>query len=206
MIIDTAIQGSDEWLQSRAGVITASSFTKVMSKGRGSAPSKTRETYMIEKATETLTGNAITGGFKSDAMQRGNDMEGEAREYYQMLSGGSVDEVGLIYLNELKRIGASVDGLVGDEGLVEIKCPSLAVHVRYLMDGVMPAAYLKQVQGQMWVTGRKWCDFISYAPDSHKMNFMIRVERDEEFIKTISKSVYAFIGDLDVLTEKLREL
>ena len=206
MIIDTATQGSDAWLQARSEVITASNLTKVMSKGRGSAPSKTREGYMIEKATEILTGKAVTGGFKSDAMQYGNDTEAEARDFYQMISGNPVEEVGLIYLNELKRIGASVDGLVGADGLVEIKCPTLPVHVRYLLDGTMPAAYVKQVQGQMWVTGRAWCDFISYNPASHKMGFLIRVERDEEFIKSISDAVYAFIGDLDVLTEKLRAL
>jgi len=206
MIIDTATQGSESWLQSRAGVVTASCYSKVMSKGRGSAPSKTRETYMIEKATEILTGKAIVGGFKSDAMQHGNDTEDEARKFYQMISGNTVEEVGLIYLDELRRVGASVDGLVGGEGLVEIKCPTLPVHVRYLMAGVMPAEYIKQVQGQMWVTDRQWCDFISYNADSHKMGFLIRVERDEEFIKTISTAVCSFIDDLEVLVETLRKL
>ena len=206
MIIDTAAQGTPEWLQARAGVITASNLSKVTSKGRGSAPSLTRETYMIEKATEILTGKPIAEGYKSDAMQRGNDMESEAREYYEMISRNPVEQIGLCYLNELKRIGASVDGLVGDEGLVEIKCPSLAVHVRYLMAGAMPADYVKQVQGQMWITGRAWCDFISYNPDSHKMNFKIRVDRDDEIIKTLEAETYKFIGELDGLVEKLRAM
>ena len=206
MIVDNSPQGTPEWLQARATVITASNFTKVMSKGRGSAPSKTRLTYMIEKATEVLTGNPVSNGFQDDAMKRGNELEPDARQFYTMLSGNPVDESGLIYLNELKRIGASVDGLVGDDGLVEIKCPSLGVHVGYLLDGVMPAAYVKQVQGQMWITGRAWCDFISYNPDSHKMGFLFHMKRDEEIIKSISDAVYAFIGDLDVLTEKLRTL
>jgi len=206
MIVDNSPQGTPEWLQARATVITASNLTKVMSKGRGSAPSKTRLTYMIEKATEILTGNPVSNGFQNDAMKRGNELEPDARQFYTMLSGNAVEESGLIYLNELKRIGASVDGLVGDDGLVEIKCPNLNTHVNYLLDGVMPAQYVKQVQGQMWVTDRKWCDFISYCPESHKMGFMIRVERDDEFIKTISTAVYAFIGELDALVEKLEKL
>jgi len=206
MIVDNSPQGSPEWLQARATVITASNLTKVMSKGRGSAPSKTRMTYMIEKATEILTGNAVSNGFQNDAMRRGNELEPDARQFYTMLTGELVEESGLIYLNELKRIGASVDGLVQDDGLVEIKCPNLSTHVNYLLDGVMPAAYVKQIQGQMWVTGRKWCDFISYHPDAWKMGFLIRVDRDEEIIKTINDAVYAFIGELDVLVEKLRDL
>ena len=206
MIVDNSPQGSPEWLQARATVITASNFTKVMSKGRGSAPSKTRLTYMIEKATEKLTGNPVSNGFQNDAMKRGNELEPDARQFYTMLTGNSVNESGLIYLNELKRIGASVDGLIGDDGLVEIKCPNLNTHVNYLLDGVMPAAYVKQVQGQMWITGRAWCDFISYNPDSHKMGFLIRVERDEAIIKSIHDAVYNFIGELDVLTKKLEQL
>ncbi len=206
MIVDNNEQGAELWLQARSGVITASNFTKVMSKGRGSTPSKTRMTYMIEKATEILTGNPVSNGFQNDAMKRGNELEPDARQFYTMLTGGSVEESGLIYLNELKKIGASVDGLVGEDGLVEIKCPSLAVHVGYLLDGTLPAAYVKQVQGQLWITGRAWCDFISYNPDSHKMGFLIRVERDEETIKSIKESVYAFIGDLDVLVEKMRAM
>ena len=206
MIVSSAPQQSEQWFADRAGVITASNFSKVMSKGRGSSPSKTRFTYMKEKANEVLSGKPNMNGFQNDAMRRGNELEPDARQFYTMLSGNQVEESGLIYLNELKRIGASVDGLVGQDGLVEIKAPSLGVHMGYIMDGVMPPAYIKQIQGQMWVTGRKHCDFISYNPDAWKMGFLIRVKRDEEFIKSISDAVYAFIGDLDVLTEKLRAL
>jgi len=141
---------------------------------------------MVEKATEILTGNPVANLFMNDAMRRGSELEPEARQFYTMLTRNPVEESGLIYLNELKRIGASVDGLVDVEGLVEIKCPSLTVHVDYLLDGVMPAQYVKQVQGQMWVTGRKWCDFLSYNPDSHKMGFLFHVERDDVIIKSIS--------------------
>ena len=206
MIVSSAPQQSEQWFADRAGVITASNFSKVMSNGRGNSPSKTRFSYMKEKANEILSGTPNINGFQNDAMRRGNELEPDARKFYTMLSGNDVEESGLIYLNELKRIGASVDGLVGRDGLVEIKAPSLGVHMDYIIDGVMPTAYIKQIQGQMWVTGRKHCDFISYHPDAWKMGFLIRVERDDDFIKTISDAVYSFIGDLAVLTEKLRAL
>jgi len=206
MIVDTAEQGTQEWLNARAKVITASNFAKVMSKGRGSSPSKTRMSYMIEKATEHLTGNPVSNGYLNDAMRRGTELEPEARNYYTILTGNQVQQSGLIYLDETKHIGASVDGLVGDDGLVEIKCPNLATHVNYLLDGVVPAAYVKQVQGQMWVTGRKWCDFFSYHPESHKIGFLFHAKRDEEIIESIKSATYQFIGEMDVLIEKMREM
>ena len=155
MIIDESPQGSDEWLLARAGVVTASNMGKVLSKGRGSKPSLTRLGYMRELATEVITGNAIQEGFKSQWMERGNEQEAESRDYYQMVSGNQVDEVGLIYLDETKRIGASVDGLVGDDGLFEVKNPKLSNHIGYLLDGVMPSTYKPQCQMQMFVTGRR---------------------------------------------------
>jgi len=206
MIISPYEQGTDEWLLDRAPVVTTSCFSNATSKGRGKAPSKTKLDYMKEKANAIITQKLPVGGYKNAAMQRGNDLEPEAREYYSMLKSASVEQSGLIYLNELKRIGASVDGLVGDDGLVEIKCPNLNTHIDYLTDGVMPSTYIKQVQGQMWVTGRKWCDFISYHPDAFKMAFVIRVARDEEYIKELSNGIYAFIGELDVMVEKFRSM
>jgi putative phage-type endonuclease len=204
MIVDNAPQGTPEWLQARAGVITASAFSTCLM----GLKTKGRRDYMIDKATEIITGNPVGGGYQSPAMRRGNELEPDARGYYTILTGNPVAESGLIYLNELKRIGASVDGLVGEEGLVEFKCPQLNTHVNYMFDNVMPLAYYNQVQGQMWVTGpkRQWCDFVSYHPESHKMAFIIRVPRDEGHIKRISDAVYGFIGDMDVLTEQMRKL
>ena len=206
MIIDTAQQNTDEWFHARSGVVTASNFAKVMSKGRGKAPSLTRMGYMRKLATEIITERPVTEDFKSKWMEGGNEREAESREYYTIVSKNTVDQVGLIYLNELKRIGASVDGLIGGDGQQELKNPKLVTHVGYLLDDVLPATYKKQVQGQLWVTGREWCDFASYHPDSHKMIFIKRVERDDDFIKEISEAVYQFIGELDVLVEKMRTL
>jgi len=206
MIIDKNEQGSELWHVARAGVVTASNMSKLLSKGRGSKPSLTRIGYMRELATEIITGNAIQEGFKSQWMERGNEQEAESRDYYQMLSGNAVEEVGLIYLDEAKRIGASVDGLVGDDGLFEVKNPKLSNHIGYLLDGTMPPVYKAQCQMQMFVTGRHWVDFCSYHPESHKMLFIFHEERDDEYINNLKSEAYKFIGQLDVLVEKLRAL
>lgn len=201
-LIDLSKQGTPAWLQARAGVITASAMGCCLM----GAKTKGRSDYMINLATEIINGKALPGGYVNAAMRRGNELEPFARKYYTLLTRNKVEESGLRYLNELKRIGASVDGLVGDEGLIEIKCPNLNTHVNYMLKNVMPNSYISQVQGQMWVTGRKWCDFMSYHPDSHKMAWIIRVMRDEAYIKSLSTAVYGFIGELDVLIEKMRKL
>jgi putative phage-type endonuclease len=202
MLVDSAPQGTPEWRQARASVITASGMGYCMM----GVTTKGRADYMIGLATEILTGNPIPQGYYGPYMKVGNELEPAARKYYTILTGRSVVQTGLIYLNELKRIGASVDGLVVDDGLVEIKCTKLNTHVNYMFANVMPTGYINQVQGQMWVTGRKWCDFMSYNPDSHKMAFLIRVMRDEVHIKKLSAAVYGFIGELDVLVERMRKL
>ena len=161
---------------------------------------------MIEKATERLTGSPVDGGYLSYDMRIGMEREPEARDYYTLLTHQPVVQAGVCYVNELKIIGASVDGFVGEDGLIEIKCPRLTTHVNTMLYGAMPTTYTNQVQGQMWVTGRKWCDFFSYNPDSHKMFFVVRVMRDEEYIKELSAAVYQFYGELEILTEKMRNL
>jgi len=159
---------------------------------------------MRRLANSIVTGNPAPEGFKSGPMQEGNDRENESRRFYAMMSGNSVDQVGLIYLNEAKRIGASVDGLIDDNGNLELKNPNLETHIGYVLDGGLPNAYVKQVQSQLWVTGGDYCDFASYHPDAFKMLHRFRVERDELMIKTIKEATYTFIGELDVLVEKMR--
>jgi len=203
MIIDESPQGSESWLQARAGVITASCMSKVLSKGRGSKPSLTRLGYMRELATERITGKATQEGFKSQWMERGNEQEAESRDYYSIITGNKVDQVGLIYKDELKRIGASVDGMVGKDGLFEVKNPKLTTHIGYLLDGGMPSAYKAQCQMQMFVTNRKWVDFCSYHPESHKMLFIFREARDDDYIKMLKTETYRFIGEVDVLVKTL---
>lgn len=208
LIISTAAQGTQEWLDDRSTVVTSSMFATCMAKGRGNAPSKTRQTYMRKLANSIVTGNPAEEGFKSAAMIEGNEREPESRKYYAMRSGNKVTEHGLIYLDELKRIGASIDGLIHTEprGNLELKNPNLETHLGYLLDGGLPAAYVKQVQGQLWVTGSEYCDFVSYHPTAFKVMHRFRVERDEAMIKTIKTAVYQFIGELDVMVETFRSM
>lgn len=210
MIIDTSPQGTEEWLLARAGVITASNMHKVMSKGRGTAPSKTRLDYMHKLANERLTGRYISEGFKSNYMERGNELEDQARANYELTTGEIVETVGLIYLDESKRIGASLDGLVQDSGETEIKCPAIHTHSGYLIsclaDGDPPATYVKQIQAQLWIAGREWCDFISYHPEAFIPYKCVRVLRDAELIFEIQDATSLFIVELDALVENLRTL
>lgn len=208
MIISPHAQGTPEWHLDRAGVLTASEMSKAMSKGRGAKASLslTRQSYMRKLANETITGKAVIEGFKSKWMERGTDQEHESRQYYEMITGNRVQQVGLIYLNELKRIGASVDGLIGEDGNQELKNPKLSTHLGYCLDNDFPDIYKCQVQTQLWVTEREWCDFASYHPEAYKMLFLKRVYRDEIYIKTIKETAYKFIGELDVMVEKMRAL
>lgn len=188
-IID-CIQGTEEWHLARLGKATASHFSDCVAGGQG----KTRKTYMLQLLAERLTGEP-TEGFSNAAMQHGTDTEPLAREYYEQVNGCTVDQVGFIERDEW--VGASPDGLIGDKGLVEIKCPNSTTHIRYIMDGKVPTTYRKQIQGQLWVCEREWCDFVSYDPRvKSRPYFCERVERDDKFIKELAIGVTMFVTDL----------
>ncbi|MEZ5813459.1 MAG: YqaJ viral recombinase family protein [Alphaproteobacteria bacterium] len=131
MIIRTIQQGSDEWHAARCGVVTASNFKAILTKGSG----KTRANYMRRLAEEIMTGRVAPPSFESKAMQRGNDLEPYARNAYQEKTGRRVREVGIAYLDESKRVAASPDGLISDDGGLEIKCPLPHTHEKYWQDG-----------------------------------------------------------------------
>lgn len=195
-------QGSDEWLMLRLGKLTASKFSDVISKGRGKAPSKTRESYMYQLAAEILTGEP-TDFFKNSAMQWGTDCEPAARAAYELKH--DIEVIECAFIERDKWVGVSPDGLVGDNGLLEIKCPNTVTHLKYFMAGTMPEEYLAQVQGQLWVSGRDWCDFVSYDPRvrTEADYFELRVNRDEEYIKELEAQCSAFVEDLKELLIKL---
>lgn len=196
------IQGSEEWFKARCGVVTASRFGDIMASIRN-GEAAARYNYKAEIIAERLTG-IPTQSFSSSAMQWGTDHEDEAREVYKAIYGIEVEQTGLEKIGEL--VGASPDGLVGRDGLLEIKCPNTATHIQTLLANEMPKKHYPQVQGQMWVTGRKWCDFMSYDPRLDEKNavFITRVERDEDYIKLLSDSVASFIHEVDKLLEKLQ--
>lgn len=156
------IQGTTEWFQARAGMISASKMCEMMAEGDG----LTREKYRTRLAIERLIGKPLGGdGFTTKDIQRGNELEPEAREYYEFYSGSTITQVPFIYHEELDIGMASPDALVDDDGLLEIKCPSYAVHVKYLRTKKIPRAYLLQMFWQMACTDRQWCDWLSYCPE-----------------------------------------
>lgn len=202
-IIRDIQQGSDEWLELRLGKITASKLSDVMSKGRGSAPSKTRASYMLQLAAEKLTGQP-EDSFSNKYMEWGNECEPQARSMYEFDSGNDVEEVAFVEHDEW--FGVSPDGLVGDNGLLEIKCPKTTTQIERYLAGVFPSAYKAQVQGQLLATGREWCDFVSFDPriSGEASYFCIRVERDEDYLKELSASISAFKDELIEMLGKLK--
>lgn len=192
-------QGTQEWMDARAGIPTASNFDKIItSKGE---PSKQREKYLYTLAAERVVGKSMES-YQNDAMTRGVEMEAEARALYEILNDCTVQEVGLCFQNEQKLVGASPDGLVGEDGGVEIKCPLSHTHVGYLLDGKLPSEYFQQVQGQLYVTGRKWVDFISYYPGLKTL--IVRVQRDEKFILALEANLMIFLDDLNAVAERIK--
>ena len=195
MIESTAEQGSAEWLAARLGVVTASNFAKVISKGVG------RRAYMLQLAAERLSGLSQPF-FRNTAMEWGTEHEQEARECYELFSDNTVIEKGLIYLDDSKQIGASPDGLIGENGGIEIKCPNSTTHIEWVLSGKLPSKHKAQVQGCMWVTGRDWWDFATYDPRVNNSLFIVRVTRDDEYVSKLSESCTAFLIELNAMTEK----
>lgn len=181
-------QGSQEWLDLRLGKATASRFSDVISKGVG------RKTYMLKLAAEYLTRQS-QDNFKSSAMEWGTEHESMARANYELETGMEVSEVGFIQVSDW--VGVSPDGLVGDDGLIEIKCPNTNTHIETFLSGKMPTKHKPQVQGQLWATDRKWCDFVSFDPRLPRNQlFITRVNRDDEYIKTLVDGIDLFVSQL----------
>ncbi len=204
IIFDHVEQGTDEWHEMRRGVITASRFKDVMSKGRGTAPSKTRHSYMLELAAEVLTGN-VEHFEPNKYMQWGTEKEPEAKSMYEFLTDNEVSEVAFIKHDTL-NCGVSPDGLVGDNGGIEIKCPKTTTQIETFLSGKMPSQHKAQVQGCMWVTERDYWDFVSFDPriDGEASFFNVRVERDEEYIKELADGIALFDDQLQDLIKQLK--
>lgn len=196
MKVINIIQGTDEWKRARLGIATASNFDAVQAKGKGGEEAATRRNYRIKLALQRVTG-VIEEGFTSQAMLNGVEREPIARSIYEMRTNEIVDEVGLV-LHDTLECGASPDGLVGSNGLIEIKCPTQGVHLEYLRLDREPAAYTAQIQGQLWVTEREWTDFVSFNPDFPDNCQLIvrRIHRDDEYIKRLADAVAAFMDDV----------
>jgi putative phage-type endonuclease len=198
-------QRTPEWFSARLGKVTASRLSDVVAKTK-SGYSTSRANYMAELICERLTGTQ--GAFYSNAaMQWGTETEPMARAAYEGVIGELVVETGFIPHNVITMAGASPDGFVGDDGLVEIKCPMTATHIDTLLSQSVPTRYNIQMQWQMACTGRKWCDFVSFDPRMPEgmQIFIKRVERDEILTSELEKEVASFLSELDTKIVQLKE-
>ena len=193
-------QGSEAWHDMRRGKMSASRLSDVLAQGKGVS----RANYLSKLVCERLTGKTIET-YKSYAMERGAEIEEEARAAYEFYVNIDVVQVPFIDHPTIEMCGASPDGLVGDVGLVEFKCPEATKHIKNLEGGSIDGVYRKQMQWQMACTERKWCDFVSYNPDfKETMKFHVqRVERDEEMIKEVEPIVIEFLNDVSQKVEAL---
>lgn len=200
-----APQRTDEWLAERCGHATASKFADVLARIK-TGEAATRRKYRIQVVTERLTRNPVQG-YQNAAMLWGIQTEPEARMAYEASTGVIVDETGFVKHQKVAWCGASPDGLVSDEGMVEIKCPESTTHLEWMTAGGVPSEHVPQIQGQMWVCGRKWVDFVSYDPrfPEHLQLFVVRVPRDDAYIETLSVEVSRFLKEVSDMYDKLME-
>ena len=205
MRIIQCVQGSEEWFAARLNKVTASHFAVVMAKGRGGTASKTRDDYLYTLVAERRNGKREPT-YQSKEMQEGTEREPGAREWYEWLYN-DVEQVGFVEMTD--DVGCSPDGLVGDDGLLEIKCPKPKTHYeyidKYLRRGLIPPCYKAQVQGQIWVCERQWCDFATYHPDGNPNIAVVRVDRDDTYISLLSAAVATFLQDLTELEKRLEK-
>ena len=198
-------QRTDEWFAARLGKVTASKVSDVIAKTR-SGYSASRENYAAQLVVERLT-QKQGESFTNAAMEWGTTQEPFARAAYEIKRGVTVEEVGFIDHPTIPMSGASPDGLVGEDGLVEIKCPNTATHIDTILTREVPAKYIAQMQWQMACTGRQWCDFVSFDPrmPEHLQLFIARVNRVEVFIKELEDEVRKFLREVDHKVERLNE-
>ncbi len=189
-------QRSPEWFKARCGIPTASNFHKIIT--ATGKPSSQAKKYLYKVAGEAVTGSP-EDTYQSAAMLRGCEMESEAKSFYEVVKGIEIEEVGFC---TDKGAGCSPDGLIGKDGMIEVKCPIIATQVGYLVCWVLPADYVQQVQGQLLVTGRKWCEFVSYYPGLKPL--IIRVERDEKFIAALKSELEKFCAELKEIIIKIK--
>ena len=195
-------QRTEAWYQARVGKATASRIADILTKIKtGEAAS--RKNYKMELVVQRLTGKPGES-FTNAAMEWGTEQEPFARMAYEAHTGNFVEEVGFIDHPTIEGFGCSPDGVVG-EGLIEIKCGNTATHIDWLLDGKAPSRHIPQMMAQMACTGAKFCDFVSFDPrvPEDLQIFVIRVERDEEYIAEMEKEVKLFLQEVDDLHKQL---
>ena len=191
-------QGSPEWFQMRLGKVTASRVADILAKTK-TGPSASRQNYLIELALQRTTG-IIQESYSNAAMEWGTQTEPQARVAYEVNTNNFVDQVAFIDHPSIKWFGCSPDGLVSDRGLLEIKCPNSATHWEYFKAKEPPKKYFIQMQAQIAVTGRDWCDFVSFDPrmPDRSQLLIVRVDKDEAFIAEMEAEIVKFLSEVEV--------
>jgi putative phage-type endonuclease len=199
-------QRSEEWFASRRGKVTASRIADILATIRNGNYAASRKNYAAQLVTERLTGKDPEP-YTNEYIEWGVEQEGPAREAYVRKTGNVVTEVGFVEHPNVPSAGASPDGLVGEDGLIEIKCPTQATHIETLLNEEINDRYIKQMMWQMACTGRKWCDFVSFDPrmPEDMQLFIKRVPRDDEEIARLENSIQEFLDEVHVTVESLTD-
>ena len=199
-------QRTEEWFAARLGKVTASRVADVMAKTK-TGYSASRDNYMAQLVVERITGEKAES-FTNAAMQWGTDQEPFARAAYEAHTGQMVEEVAFVPHPMIEGAGASPDGLVGADGLCEIKCPNTSTMIDTLLTGAIPSKYVAQMQFQMACTGRAWCDYVSFDPrmPAKAQLFVKRLERDDEYIANMEGEINKFLSELDAKVQQLKQL
>ena len=199
------VQGSPEWLGERHGRITGSKMADVVAflKG-GKGETEARYNYKIALIAERLTGRS-TDTYVSPEMQWGTDNEPLARGAYEVETGRSVEQVGFYVHPDMDYAGGSPDGIVGKDGMIEIKCPKTATHIGWMLDGIVPAEHEPQMAWYLACTGRAWCDFVSFDPrlPEHLQLFIKRMPRNDERIIELESAAKQFESEIEFLMAQL---
>ena len=199
-------QGTDEWFAIRCGKVTASRVADVIATTK-SGYSASRANYEAQLICEILTGKPAES-FTNAAMQWGTETEPLARAQYELKTGNMVNQIGFMVHPIIEQAGASPDGLIGEDGCIEIKCPNTSTHLDTLLSQKVPSKYITQMTWQMVCTGRKWCDFVSYDPrlPENLQLYIERIELDEEYGKKLESEVKGFLEEVNEKVEKLRKI
>jgi putative phage-type endonuclease len=197
-------QRTEEWYKTRLGKVTASRVADVLAKIK-TGEAAVRKNYKMELVVQRLTGQQPES-FTNAAMEWGTATEPQARMAYEAHTGSFVEEKGFVDHPTIEWFGCSPDGVVG-EGLIEIKCPNTATHIETIIDEKAPSKYIPQMQCQMACTGAEWCDFVSFDPrvPEELQLFVVRVDRDQEYIDQMEVEVKQFLSEVNDLFIKLKE-
>jgi YqaJ-like viral recombinase domain len=202
-------QLSSEWFQAHCGVVSGSYMASVLQLSKNGSPGAKRQTYQRMKLAELVTGAVVQDNYVSREMMDGIEREPAGRVAYEIEEGVSIEEVGFALHDSIPRFGGSVDGLVGDEGALELKCPKPGTHLKWILDGCIPPAHIPQLDSYLAITGRQWIDFATFCPliKVKELRLMIiRRERSDAQVEWVEQAAIRFNAEIDAMVQQLRDI